>query len=170
MTKQEKLRMIALKLSHHQQKYNTILTDKERAYFGFYDKTDNSANGLTRCCIDFLTFNGHQAEKITTMGRRIDKTKVVTDILGHKKTIGSVEWQRGTGTKGSADISATIKPQWAKFGISVKIEIKYKKDRQSDDQKKYEQTINQAGGIYIIVRTIGDLMQWYDEFISNPIE
>jgi hypothetical protein len=170
MTKEQKLRMIALKLSHHQLKYNTTLSDKERAYFGFYDKTDNSANGLTRCCIDFLTFNGHQAERINTMGRRIDKTKVVTDILGHKKTIGSVEWQRGTGTKGSADISATIKPEWSKFGISVKIEVKYGKDRISDHQRKYEQSINQAGGIYIIVRTIGDLMQWYDEFISNPIE
>ncbi len=161
--------MIALKLSHHQQKYNTILTDKERAYFGFYDKTDNSANGLTRCCIDFLTYNGHQAEKITTMGRRVDKTKVVTDILGHKKTIGSVEWQRGTGTKGSADISSTISVliNGNKYGLSVKWEIKFKKDVQSIHQKIYENKIKETGGYYFIVHNFTEFLKIYDEFISS---
>jgi hypothetical protein len=103
------------------------------------------------------------------MGRMKDNKKEVKDVLGRTRIVGSVEWQKGTGTKGSADISATIKPTWSKFGISVKIEVKYAKDRQSEDQKLYEQSINQAGGVYIIIRSLGDLMQWYDEFNSTPL-
>ena len=75
------------------------------------------------------------------MGRMLDKTKVVADTFGNKRTIGSVEWQKGTGTKGSADISATIQ------GRSVKIEVKIK-DKQSIDQIKYQNDIENAGGHY----------------------
>ncbi|KAF2380358.1 hypothetical protein BSN82_16780, partial [Acinetobacter baylyi] len=57
------------------------------------------------------------------------------------------QWTKGTGTPGSADISATIK------GRSVKIEVKYGKDRQSQAQKDYQKAIEKAGGTYIIVKT-----------------
>jgi hypothetical protein len=99
------------------------------------------------------------------MGRRIDNTKTVKDVLGFTRVVGSVSWQKGTGTKGSADISATI-PMVVnnmKVGVSVKIEVKYGKDRQSEDQKKYEHSINEAGGIYVIARNIDDFIEWYDE-------
>ena len=142
------------------------MTDKEKREDGWYDRNDKTANGLTRCIIDFLTWNGHQAERINTMGRMIDRKQVVTDVLGFKKTIGSVEWQKGTGTKGSADISATIKPTWSNYGISVKIEVKIK-DKQSEHQKKYEESINNAGGVYIIVRSMEDLIDWYDNFNNH---
>jgi len=120
---------------------------------------------LTRCIIDWITFNGGQAERINTMGRRIDNTKIVKDVLGFTRVVGSVSWQKGTGTKGSADISATI-PMVVnnmKVGVSVKIEVKYGKDRQSEDQKKYEHSINEAGGIYVIARNIDEFIEWYDE-------
>lgn len=166
MNKQTKQRMIELKLSNHERKYSVTMTDKERREDGWYDKSDKTANGLTRCIIDFLTWSGHQAERINTMGRRVDNKKEVKDVLGRVRIVGSAEWQKGTGTKGSADISATIKPTWSDYGISVKIEVKIK-DRQSLDQKKYEQAINNAGGVYIIVRSMEDLIEWYDNFILN---
>jgi len=71
------------------------------------------------------------------------------------------KWTPGQGTKGTADISATIR------GRSVKIEVKYGKDRQSDDQKRYQQQIETAGGIYIIVRNMDEFIEWFDEFIQN---
>jgi hypothetical protein len=49
----------------------------------------------------------------------------------------------------------------------VKIEVKYGKDRQSEDQKKYEHSINEAGGIYVIARNIDDFIEWYDETFKN---
>ena len=114
------------------------------------------ANGLTRCIKDFIEFNGGQAERISVTGRMVDNTKVVSDVMGHRRIVGSVSYQKSSMTRGSADISATIN------GRSVKIEIKIGKDRQSDAQKKYEQSIERAGGIYLIVHTLADFVNWWD--------
>ena len=46
-------------------------------------------------------------------------------------------------------------------GINVKCEIKYGKDKQSEDQKKYQADIEAAGGIYIIVKTFHDYLVWF---------
>ena len=119
------------------------------------------ANDLTRLVIDFLEMNGYQAERISSMGRYIDGTKQVTDCIGRKRTIGSGKYVKSTTTNGTADISATIK------GRSVKIEIKWQKDTQSKDQKAYEDSINKAGGIYIIVKTFDDFVNWFDDFNSS---
>ena len=167
MNKQTKQRMIELKLSNHERKYNVVMTDKERREDGWYDKSDKTANGLTRCIIDFLTWSGHQAERINTMGRRVDNKKEVKDVLGRVRIVGSAEWQKGTGTKGSADISATIKPTWSDYGISVKIEVKIGKDKMSDHQRKYESAINQAGGVYIIAKDLDGFVEWYDNFVNE---
>jgi len=119
------------------------------------------ANDLTRLVIDFIIFNDGQAERISSMGRYIDGTKQVTDCIGRKRTIGTGKYVKSTTTNGTADISATIK------GRSVKIEIKWQKDTQSKDQKAYEASINKAGGIYIIVKTFDDFVNWFDDFNST---
>ena len=119
------------------------------------------ANDITRLVIDFLEMNGYQAERISSMGRYIDGTKQVTDCIGRKRTIGSGKYVKSTTTNGTADISATIK------GRSVKIEIKWQKDTQSKDQKAYEASINKSGGIYIIVKTFDDFVNWFDDFNSS---
>jgi hypothetical protein len=75
------------------------------------------------------------------------------------KTSG--QWTKGTGTPGSADISATI------YGRSVKIEVKIGKDKQSVVQKQYQLMIEAAGGIYIISKTFDDFVEWYDMFSQN---
>ncbi len=91
----------------------------------------NSANELTKAVIKFIRLSGGQAERISVTGRTINTRKTYTDILGHHKQIGSVKYIPSAMTKGSADISATIQ------GKSIKIEIKYGKDRQSPAQAKY---------------------------------
>jgi hypothetical protein len=122
---------------------------------------DRSANGLTKCVVDFLNLSGHQAERINTMGRMIDNRKQVTDVIGRTKTIGSAKYIPTTGTKGSADISATI------YGRSVKIEVKYGADRQSQAQKDYQAMIERAGGQYWIVKTFEDFYDKFKTFESN---
>jgi hypothetical protein len=168
MNRKTKQRFLEAKRMSLIRKYPTW-TNEDLQSFNFYTKTDNSANHLTGCIMDWIRYNGGQAERINTMGRRIDNTKISKDVLGGTRLIGSVSWQKGTGTKGSADISATIPMQvnGIKFGVSVKIEVKYGKDRQSEDQKKYEHTINEAGGIYVIARNIDDFVEWYDENFKN---
>lgn len=126
-----------------------------------YKLTENSANSLTRLVIDFLTFNNCQAERISSQGQYRDGKKQVIDCIGRQRTIGSGIWTPGTSTKGTADISATIK------GRSVKIEIKWGTDRQSQSQKEYQLSIEKALGIYIIVRTFDEFIVFYDDFIKS---
>lgn len=121
---------------------------------------DKTANGLTKCVKEFLELSGYQAERINTMGRPIDNRKQVTDVLGRTKTIGSMTWGKSTATKGSADISATI------LGRSVKIEVKIGKDRQSNDQKIYQEAIEKSGGQYWIVKNFDDFYEKYQNFLE----
>lgn len=116
---------------------------------------DRTANGLTRCVIDFLTFKGWQAERINSMGRMVDDRKTYIDVVGRYKTIGSVKWVKGTSTAGTADISATI------AGRSVKIEIKIGTDRQSHWQRNYQQVIERSGGLYFIAKSFQEFYRWY---------
>lgn len=122
---------------------------------------DDTANGLTKCIIDFLKFEGWQAERISNTGRPIDQRQTFTDVVGRTRTIGRTKWIPGTGTNGTADISATI------AGRSVKIEIKIGFDRQSEAQKNYQQAIEQAGGMYLIARDFQQFYDWYNQTIGG---
>jgi hypothetical protein len=115
---------------------------------------DSTANGLTRAICDFINYQGYQAERINTMGTAREKKTTAGKVIG-------VTWTKGTSTAGSADISATIK------GRSVKIEVKIGKDRQSEAQKRYQENIEKAGGIYIIAKDFDSFVDWYENFIQN---
>ena len=102
-----------------------------------YSTTD--ANGLTRAIVDFIDLNGGWATRISTEGRYIES-------LGHRIP-SSVK-------KGTADIHACYK------GLHLSIEVKIGKDRQSDQQKDVQKSIEQAGGHYYIARTFDDFYNW----------
>jgi len=120
---------------------------------------DNGANALTNCIKDFLNFSGWQAERISTTGRYVVEKGGKDQIFNRNFDKG--KYIKGTGTNGSADISATIK------GRSVKIEVKYGKDIQSQAQKDYQTSIESAGGVYVIARDFDSWKEWYDNFIKN---
>ena len=124
-------------------------------YLAPFKYRDDTANGLTRCIVDYIRLQGGQAERINTTGIPQDTRQQVTDILGRTRTIGSVTWRTGGGTRGSADISATIQ------GRSVKIEIKIGKDRQSDAQRQYQAAVEAAGGLYYIAKDFTAFVCWY---------
>lgn len=120
---------------------------------------DKTANGLTKCIIDFIELTGGQAERINNTGRQLDERKTYTDTLGNSRTIGSVKWIKGTGTNGTSDISATIQ------GKSVKVEVKIGADKQSDKQKEYQQAIEKAGGIYFVAKDFNSFYKWYLQLV-----
>lgn len=132
------------------------------AYIPKTEWNDNNANALTKCVIAWIQFNGGQAERISSQGqyREGAKIQVGSGIMAHTKQLPG-KWTPGQSTKGTADISATIR------GRSVKIEIKYGHDRQSQVQKEYQQAIENAGGVYIIVRDFDSFVVWYDNFIQS---
>lgn len=159
MNKENKQRLINLKLAEVRLNYPTI---PEHA-IPQPKYTDKTANGLTKCIIDFLKLSGWQAERISNTGRfLVDNQKLIGGQSVFGKTKGtSGKYIKGTGTNGTSDISATIK------GRSIKIEVKIGNDRQSQAQKDYEQAVTQAGGIYIISKTFDDFIQWYDLFTTK---
>ena len=141
-------------LSAHRVKYPSM-PEYARTAPRYSDKT---ANGLTKCVIDFIRLSGGQAERINATGQYIDQSQTYIDVLGRTRTIGTGQWLQSTGQKGTADISAVIR------GRAVKIEIKVGKDRQSGDKRKYQEAIERAGGVYLIVRSFDEFFQWHQNF------
>jgi len=145
-------------LSDIQHAYACSRTKMPTEYVVRTKYTDATANGLTKCVIDYINFSGGQAERISNTGRYIDESRIVTDVLGNRKKIGSGKYIKGQGTNGTADISATFK------GKSIKIEIKMK-DKQSEVQKEYQQAIERAGGIYFICHTFDEFLEKFNTFV-----
>jgi len=58
------------------------------------------------------------------------------------------------GTPGAPDILAVIK------GKYVGIEIKDTKGTQSEDQVKFQEALEKAGGTYLLIRSIDDLIRF----------
>jgi hypothetical protein len=151
MTKQNKERLKALELASLSAKY------PNNAYIPLSNWKDDSANALTQCITAFLIFSGWQAERINTMGVYREGKKIQ---VGENTRQLKGKWTPSTSTKGSADISATI------FGRSVKIEVKYGKDKQSEVQKRYQESVEAAGGTYFIARNFDEFIIFYLKFIS----
>jgi hypothetical protein len=150
MNKQNKERLEALKLANDIERHPSF----PEAYFVKKKWDDKTANGLTKAITSFIQFNGYQAERIKTMGVARENKRTDGKVIG-------VTWTKGTTTAGSADISATIR------GRSVKIEVKVGKDRQSDAQKRYQESIERAGGVYLIARDFDSFVEWFDEFVKK---
>jgi hypothetical protein len=117
----------------------------------------NTANGLTQAVIAWIEAHGQRAIRVSSAGRYIDKSFEFTDTVGFRRRVNSGQWVPGTTKVGAADISCTI------YGKSVEIEIKIGRDVQSPAQKKYQQIVENSGGIYLIVTCIDDLFKWWDE-------
>jgi len=146
----------ALELSHLKQRYPNV-PEHCIAVTKWSDKT---ANELEKAIVRFLELSGHQAERIKNMGRFLDNTKIVRDVMGINRSIGSKQYIPGTGKNGTADISATIK------GRSVKIEVKIGKDKQSAVQVQYQQEIEFAGGQYWIATDFDSFYFHYSAFLD----
>jgi hypothetical protein len=156
MTKENKAKLKELELQTKIAKYPSM----NPKYIGLTEWTDNSANSLTKSIIFYINATGNQAERIGNQGqyREGNKIQVGTGEIAYTKQLPG-KWTPGQGTKGTADISATIN------GKSVKIEVKYKADRQSDAQKQYQQKIESAKGIYYIARDFDTFVEWYNTLL-----
>lgn len=121
---------------------------------------DKTANGLSKCVIDWLRLNNWQSERISVTGRYIDNSKIVTDCLGHTRKIGQGKYIPASMQRGTSDLSATI------LGRSIKIELKIGRDKQSKYQKEYQKQVEAAGGVYYIAKDFDSFLLWYKDFIK----
>ena len=123
--------------------------------------SDKTANKLTGAIMHFLRLKGWHAERVNVTGRPIDRTKVVTNTLGQRHVIGSIDWIPGGGQRGSADIHALIAVR------SVYIEVKKGKDRLSEYQKQYRDQVEAAGAKYWLVRSFDEFIEYYETIIHS---
>ena len=117
---------------------------------------DKKANDLTKCIKDYIILKDGQAERISSSGRYIDQSKIITDVLGNKRKIGSGKWIKPNSTNGTADISAIYK------GKTLKIEVKIGQDSQSDAQIEYQKSVESAGGFYFIAKNFQSFFEWFE--------
>lgn len=110
------------------------------------------ANGLTRFIINFLTWSGHRATRISSAGRLIDAPQKQQSGI----SLMTKRFIPGPTRKGSADVSATIR------GRSVMIEIKVGRDRPSEHQLREQELERKAGGVYEFISTPEEFFNLYD--------
>ncbi len=103
---------------------------------------DNSANELTKAIVAYINLNGGFAS-------RINSTGVFRPKLG--------KYIPGSQRKGIADVFGTFE------GLSLQIEVKFGRDRQSDKQKEVERDQMKAGGLYFIARNFTEFKDWFDK-------
>lgn len=115
--------------------------------------SDKTANGLTKCIVDYLNLIGGIAERRNSMGRYL-QPKEYTNVFGKKVQLGKGKYIPTTGRNGTADISGILKR------VPLAIEVKIGKDRMSEAQKAYKADFERAGGWYCIARS-------FDQFIDE---
>mgnify|MGYP007082186652 CR=1 FL=1 len=140
MNWQDELRQ--LRYQHHVRQYPNAANDGLLEYVKKHPYKANNANRLTACICDWINFSGGCATRINTTGTM-------------RKINGVMKWTKGSTRKGTADIHAII------GGRHVSIEVKFGKDRMSDDQIKERERIETAGGIYYIAKDMESFVTWY---------
>lgn len=116
--------------------------------------SDAGANELTKAILTYFELKKWKAWRQASEGRYLPG-KTYTDWAGRKQQEKGTYIPRNKAGKGSADITCTVPP----LGRRLEIEVKFGKDRQSEDQKKFQKEIEDMGGIYIIVKTWDDF--WF---------
>lgn len=165
MNKTNKQRIEADHLKWFQNKYpNVPLIGIPKIVF-----SDSNSRKLENCIINFLTYNGHHAVRQHTTGTMIDKREIVTDVLGRKRQIGSIQWGASRDEVGRADIIAKIMVNFKGrlIPVSVEIEVKFGNDYQSERQKDFQQKLENMGGVYTIVKDFDGFLIWHDNFIKS---
>ncbi len=115
--------------------------------------SDKTANGLTKCIVDYINFIGGMAERTGNTGRYIHGNSY-KNVFGKEVQLTKGKYIPGTGRNGTADIHGILS------GKPLAIEVKLGKDKQSKQQKEYQKDFETAGGVYIIAKSFD---QFYNE-------
>jgi len=124
---------------------------------------------LESLIINFLKLNKHDAWKQETTGKIIDKREENIDFSGNKRIIGSIIRVKSSERVGRGDIGAKImiNINGIIIPVAVELEIKWQKDYQRESQIKYQKNLEEIGGLYFIIKTFDQFIEWYDNFIID---
>lgn len=126
--------------------------------------TDATSKKTIKCIVDYIGFNGLQAKIINSTGFFKDNRKTEIDVLGHKRTVGSVQFVK-TNTKDKFyNISSTIKGQ--KVKILIKSSPKASKNQDSESIGSIKQ-IASSDGLFLIVENFSQFYNWLNQFLKD---
>lgn len=104
---------------------------------------DNSANGITKSIVTYVTILGGHANRLNVMGTFDTRLK---------------KFRPSATKKGTADVQIIFNSK------TIMCEVKYGRDRQSPDQIKYQQQIESSGGLYFIATSFPQFWIWFQQF------
>lgn len=108
-----------------------------------------TANGLTRAIVKWFDLKRGYATRINTAG-------VYDEKLG--------KFRHGTTKRGFSDIQAVYK------GYAIYVEVKIKRDIQSEYQKEFQNQITACGGYYYVAKDFESFVNWFYEVIEKKKE
>lgn len=111
---------------------------------------DDTSNGLTRCIIDWITFKGGSATRISSQGQ-------------YRIVNGTFQWTKGSTRKGVADIHAIFR------GRHISIEVKIGRDQMSEAQHREQEKVIAAGGLYFVAKNMISFIEWFNIEMINPV-
>lgn len=118
---------------------------------------DRTANGLTKCIIDWINFSGGHANRISVMGT-VRKEKIPL-AFGNVREI--IRYTPATTRKGTADIHAIIQ------GRHLSIEVKIGRDRLSEHQLAEQSRVTEAGGKYFVATDMESFVSFYKQNFTH---
>lgn len=120
--------------------------------------SDTSANALTKAILVYFEHHGIKAWRQASEGRYL-QGREFKDMFGRVRQEKGMYIPRSKAAKGIGDVSAIIK------GLFISIEVKYGKDRMSDDQRKFQSELEASGGKYFVVKTWDDFIFQIKKYI-----
>lgn len=112
--------------------------------------SDKTANDLTKAILAYFKYRNVKAWRQASEGRFI-QPEHVHNLIGQRITVAKGRFiPRGKASKGIGDIVAVVN------GLFTTWEVKIGKDRQREDQHKFQKDIEASGGKYFLVKTWDD--------------
>lgn len=102
---------------------------------------DDTAGGLTKCVIFYITLKGGFCSRVNTTGIYDAKLK---------------RYRYTTQKRGLADVIGTYQ------GKSLQVEVKVSRDKLSPQQEKIRDEQQRAGGLWYEARNFTDFKTWFD--------
>lgn len=117
----------------------------------------NTHKGFEQAVENYVKWKGGFAQNTPTIGTPRFKEAMV----GGKLVKEQAGWMNSKGGRGKQDIDLII------AGVNVKVELKCEGDEQKKEQAKYQRRVQEAGGVYIILRSMHELYEIVDMCLAG---
>lgn len=124
-----------------------------------------STNNLTQAIIDYLNMEGHKAFRVNNEGQFEEANRStynydkISHHVGPLKAWGFIigRFRKSNTEKGISDVMSILAPK----GIFMAVEVKFGDDKQSPEQKKWQEEVIAAGGEYYIAKEFDQFLEYY---------